>query len=81
VVTALAAGPNALWVGTHGGHLVVFDPITADVLSVHQKSYCISLLLCLSSKRLVAFGEGILGEGEEGGDVMGVFTVWENYIE
>lgn len=80
MVTAIASGPNALWVGTKGGHLVAFNPVTADVLLVHQKPSSISLIVCLSAKRLVTFGEGVLGEGE-GQEVVGLFTVWENYIE
>ena len=82
-MTAIASGPTALWVGTKGGHLLAFNPVTADVLLVHQKRSSISLIVSLSSKRLVTFGEGVLGEEEEEGhdDVMGMFTVWENYIE
>ena len=83
-MTAIASGPAALWVGTKGGHLLAFNPVTADVLLVHQKRSSISLI---ASKRLVTFGEGVLGEEEEEeeeaghDDVMGMFTVWENYIE
>ena len=84
-MTAIASGPAALWVGTKGGHLLAFNPVTADVLLVHQKRSSISLIVSLSSKRLVTFGEGVLGEKEEEeaghDDVMGMFTVWENYIE
>lgn len=80
-MTAIASGPGALWVGTRGGHLLAFNPVTADVLLVHQRRSSISLIVSLSSKRLVTFGEGVLGEEAGLDDVMGVFTVWENYIE
>ena len=85
MVTAIASGPNALWVGTKGGHLMAFNPVTADVLSLHHhKASSISFIVCLSGKRLMTFGEGVLGDEEEektSCQVMGKFTVWENYIE
>lgn len=70
---------KAVWVGTLGGHLLAFDPFTADVLLVHQKSSSILSLVCLSERRLVSFGEGVVGEESEG-DTAGIITIWESYI-
>ena len=82
-VTALASGSRALWVVTKGGHLLAFDPVSADVLLVHRKKCSLSSLVCLSSNKLITFGEGALGaeEGEESQVITGMFTVWENYIQ
>lgn len=83
-VTDLAAGPKALWVGTKGGHLLAFDPVTADVLLVHQRKCSFSSIVCLSDKKVVTFGEGFVGGEEEEGSgqqITGMFTVWENYIQ
>lgn len=86
-VTGLAATHKAVWVGTRGGYLLAFNPLTADVLLVHQKSCCFSCLVCLSEHRLVSFGEGVVGGveapgGEDGGtEITGMFTVWNNYID
>ena len=83
-VTDLAASPKALWVGTKGGHLLAFDPVTADVLLVHHRRCSISSIVCLSDKKVVTFGEGFVGgeeEGVAGQEITGMFTVWENYIQ
>lgn len=76
----MASGREALWVGTKGGHLLAFNPLTADVLLVHKRKSSILSIVCLSGKKLMTFGEGVLGEEGEG-QVTGVFTVWESYIE
>lgn len=84
-VTAIASGPGALWVTTRSGHLLAFNPLTADVLLVHQRNCNFSAIVCLTGGKLVTFGEGVMGEGPEDVDLVqettGMFTVWENYIE
>ena len=68
--------------------MLAFNPISADVLLVHRKKCSLSSLICLSSSKLMTFGEGVLGEEEEGDGegeesqvITGMFTVWENYIQ
>ncbi len=84
-VTALAASSQALWVVTKGGHLLAFNPVTADVLLVHRKKCSLSSIIPLSAGKVMTFGEGVVGEEEEEGEgsqvITGLFTVWENYIQ
>ena len=86
----VASGPDAVWVATRGGHLLAFDPRTADVLLVHHKKCSLSYVLRLSDRRLLTFGEGVVGEeegegeggeAEEGREIAGMFTVWEHYVQ
>lgn len=80
-VTCIRSGPGAVWVSTKGGHLLAFDPLTADVLLVHQRKCHMTSVVCLSDKRVVTFGEGVVGGGEEEGAVTsGMFTIWETFI-
>ena len=80
-VTALASSPEAVWVGTRGGHLVAFDPCSATVLLVHQRHTHLSSILPLGASRLITFGrgEGVEGEGAEE-ELAGMFTVWTSFI-
>ena len=74
-MTGIVSGHRAIWVTTKGGHLLAFNPITTDVLLVHQRNSYITAIVCFSEKKLVTFGECVLGEQD-----VAVFTVWENYI-
>ena len=82
-MTGLAASSQALWVVTQGGHLLAFNPLTADVLLVHRKKCSLSSIVPLSTGKVMTFGEGTVGEeeGEELQVTTGLFTVWENYIQ
>lgn len=85
-VTGMASGCSAVWVVTGGGHMLAFDPVTADVLLVHHRSCSFSSVVCLSDKKVVTFGEGLVGGAEgavlgEGQETTGMFTVWEEYIQ
>lgn len=79
-VTALASSPEAMWVGTRGGHLVAFDPCSVAVLLVAQRHTHISSILPLGGGRLVTFGRGEgVGEEEEE-ELAGMFVVWTSFI-
>ena len=79
-VTALAASPEAMWVGTRGGHLVAFDPCSAAVLLVHRRHTHLSSIVPLSGGRLLTFGRGEgVGEEEEE-ELAGMFIVWTSFI-
>ncbi len=89
VVTEVAPSPDVVWVGTVGGHLLAFHPVTMDVLLVQRRQLSINSIVCLGRERLAVFGEGVLGEGsEDGGGVVevdkdsicGLFTIWTSYI-
>ena len=83
IVTDIVPGHDVVWVGTNGGHLLSFNPLTADVLLVHRREQSITNILCLSNRQIVTFGKGIIGETsveDVEGDVSGLFTVWTNYI-
>lgn len=85
VVTEVATSPNVVWVGTIGGHLMAFHPVTMDVLLVQRRQLSINSIVCLGRERLVVFGEGVIGERSheeegDGDDICGMFTIWTSYI-
>lgn len=88
VVTEVAPSPDAVWVGTIGGHLMAFHPITMDVLLVQRRQLSVNSIVCLGRERLVVFGEGVIGEGSTDGsgeevdanNICGMFTIWTSYI-
>ena len=89
VVTEVAPSPDVVWVGTVGGHLMAFHPVTMDVLLVQRRQLSINSIVCLGRERLAVFGKGVIGEspsGAESGEevdsdcVCGMFTIWTSYI-
>lgn len=88
VVTEVATSPSVVWVGTVGGHLMAFHPVTMDVLLVQRRQLSINSIVCLGRERLAVFGEGVIGERsregyEEEGEadcICGMFTIWTSYI-
>lgn len=89
VVTEVAPSPDVVWVGTTGGHLLAFHPVTMDVLLVQRRQLSINSIVCLGRERLAVFGEGVIGEGSEHGgtwvvedkdSICGLFTIWTSYI-
>lgn len=84
-VTAIVSGHDLVWVGTKGGHLLSFNPLTADLLLVHRRDQSLSNIVCLSDKQIVTFAKWVIGESadddnDEDRDVSGLFTVWTNYV-
>ena len=80
VVTDIVSSPDAVWVGTQGGHLIAFNPISTDVVLVHQRQSSISCIVSLDTQQhLVTFGLAEV-EGEEDGDTLGTFTVWTSFV-
>lgn len=81
MVSDITRGHNVVWVSTLGGHLLTFDPITADVLLIHHREQQISHTLCLYGNQVVTFAEGSIGvPTEEHNELSGLFTVWTEYI-
>ena len=90
VVTEVAPSPDVVWVGTMGGHLLAFHPVTMDVLLVQRRQLSINSVVCLGRERLAVFGEGMLGEESEArragteevdkDSICGLFTIWTSYI-
>ena len=90
VVMEVAPSPDVVWVGTIGGHLLAFHPVTMDVLLVQRRQLSINSIVCFGRERLAVFGEGVLGEGSEDGgsglvevdkdSICGLFTIWTSYI-
>ena len=79
-VTDIVSSPDAVWVGTQGGHLIAFNPISTDVVLVHQRHSSISCIVSLDTQQqLVTFGLAEV-EGEEDGDTLGTFTVWTSFV-
>ena len=70
-----------VWVSTSGGHLLSFNPITADVLLVHRREQYITHTLCLYDNQLVTFAKGTIGmETDDEGELCGMYTVWTDYV-
>ena len=90
VVMEVAPSQDVVWVGTIGGHLLAFHPVTMDVLLVQRRQLSINSIVCLGRERLAVFGEGVLGEGSADGgfglvevdkdSICGLFTIWTSYI-
>lgn len=89
IVTEIASSPDVVWVGTLGGHLMAFHPVTMDVLLVQRRQLSINSIMCLGRERLAVFGEGVIGErpneerpGEEVDRdcICGMFTIWTSYL-
>ena len=88
VVTEVAPSPDVVWVGTIGGHLLAFHPVTMDVLLVQRRQLSINSIVCLGRERLAVFGEGVIGENSEDGrgvevdkdSICGLFTIWTSYV-
>ena len=81
-VTDIVRGHNVVWVSTNGGHLLSFDPLTADVILVHRREQHITHALCLYGKQVVTFAKGTIGLAtEEDDEISGLFTVWTDYID
>ena len=83
VVMEITTGCGCVWVGTRGGHLMAFNPLTFDILLVHQRQTSVTTIVCLSEREVVTFGEGVIGERSEEGEVVttGMFTVWRSFID
>lgn len=78
-VTNIVSSPEAVWVGTQGGHLIAFNPISTDVVLVHQRHSSLSCIVSLSAQQqLVTFGQAEV-EGEFK-DTLGMFTVWTSFV-
>ena len=88
MVTEVTASPDVVWVGTTGGHLLAFHPVTLDVLLVQRRQLSVNSIVCLGRERLVVFGEGVIGESpgegaseeDDASCVYGMFTIWTSYI-
>ena len=83
-ITDLVSSGEAIWVGTQGGHVITFDPVSADVLLIHSRHCHTSALVSMGTEQMVIFGkervegmEGMEGEDEE----KTVFTVWDSYVK
>ena len=81
IVSDVVSSPEAVWVGTRGGHLIAFDQLTSEVLLVHRRHASISAIAWVREGQLVSFGQGPItdGSGEET-DSTGMFTVWTSYL-
>ena len=81
VVSTVISSPEAVWVGTRGGHLIAFDQLTSEVLLVHRRHASISAVVRVKQGQLVSFGQSLISEveGEESNDT-GMFTVWTSYL-
>lgn len=81
-ITDLVSSGEAVWAGTNGGHVITFDPVSADVLLVHRRYCHVSALVCVGTEQVVVFGrervEGVDGEAD---DDKTVFTVWDSYVK
>ena len=67
--------------GTRGGHLIAFDPLTSEVLLVHRRHASISAIVWVNEGQLVSFGQGpVSDDSGEGTDATGMFTVWTSYL-
>ena len=88
MVAEVAPSPDVVWVGTIGGHLLAFHPVTMDVLLVQRRQLSINSIVCLGRERLAVFGEGVIGEsgGISNGvevdkdSICGLFTIWTSYV-
>ena len=66
--------------GTQGGHILAFDPMSADVLFIHHHLCHVSALVCLgSTEQVVVFGTQKV-EAMEDDEEQTVFTVWDSYL-
>lgn len=73
---------EAIWAATTGGHVITFDPVSADILLVHQRYSHISALVCVSTEQVVVFGrERIESADDNLYDEQTVFTVWDSYVK
>ena len=88
MVTEVTASPDVVWVGTSGGHLMAFHPVSMDVLLVQRRQLSINSIVCIGKERLVVFGKGVIGESlgdgsreeDDASCVCGMFMIWTSYI-
>ena len=79
-ITDLVSSGEAVWAATDGGHVIVFDPVSADILLVHRRYSHVSCLVCVGTEQVVVFGRERV-EGVEKDEEQTVFTVWDSYMK
>ena len=75
----MASSGEAIWVGTNGGHIITFDPVSADVLLISQQYSHVSAVVVLATEQVVVFGTERV-EGVEEDEEKPMFAVWDSYV-